>query len=208
MPLFGVEKLLTPEQINTVANYVLSLSQEAPATTEGRTIFIDNCGACHGEGGEGSTDMGAPPLNNKAWLYSGTKEGITAQITAPQLGTCPAWVELLDEVAIKELAVYVHSLSVSQKQPAAGQPAQIRQGASPTNQDRCSAYFDLANKPLSEGGCRGAVPDDWLQRGWTLNDMTNALNQCFSSHGVSQSDADWCSMSDPRSAGYKALHGR
>lgn len=74
--------------------------------------------------------------------------------------------------------------------------------------DPCAAFFDLSNKPLSQGGCRGMVPDDWLQRGWTLNDMTNALDQCFASHGVSPSVSGECSMNDPRSVTYNAAHGR
>lgn len=74
--------------------------------------------------------------------------------------------------------------------------------------DPCAAYFDLTHKPSSQGGCRGVVPDDWLQRGWTINDMTNALDQCFASHGVSPSVSRECSMNDPRSAGYNADHGR
>ena len=74
--------------------------------------------------------------------------------------------------------------------------------------DPCAAYFDLTSKPSSQGGCRGVVPDDWLQRGWTVNDMTNALDQCFASHSVSPSVSRECSMNDPRSAAYNAVHGR
>lgn len=74
--------------------------------------------------------------------------------------------------------------------------------------DPCAAYFDLTSRPSSQGGCRGVAPDDWLQRGWTVNDMTNALDQCFASHGVSPSMSRECSMNDPRGAGYNAVHGR
>ncbi len=74
--------------------------------------------------------------------------------------------------------------------------------------DPCVAYFDLTNKPLSHGGCRGAVPDDWLQRGWTVNDMTNALDQCFSSHGISPSVSRECSMNDPKGTAYGIVRGR
>jgi cytochrome c oxidase cbb3-type subunit 3 len=111
MPAFGKDALLTPDQIDKVADYVLSLSGSGGAATdEGKQIFADNCAACHGDGGVGSTDLGAPNLTDKVWLYHGTKEGIVAQITNPQLGVMPTWGGKLDTTTIKSLAVYVHDL--------------------------------------------------------------------------------------------------
>ena len=110
MPSFGKDGLLTPEQINTVADYVLSLSGSGTASDEGKQIFTDNCVACHGEGGVGNQELGAPNLTDKIWLYGGTKEAIVAQITEPKLGVMPTWGGKLDPMTIKSLAVYVHDL--------------------------------------------------------------------------------------------------
>ena len=110
MPSFGKDGLLTPEQINTVADYVLSLSGSGTTTDEGKQIFTDNCVACHGEGGVGNQELGAPNLTDKIWLYGGTKEAIVAQITEPKLGVMPTWGGKLDPVTIKSLAIYVHDL--------------------------------------------------------------------------------------------------
>ena len=113
MPSFGADKILAPQQINDVAEYVLSLtnrSSDAKAAAAGQTVFAENCVACHGEGGVGNNQVGAPPLNTAVWLYGGGKENIMSQVTKPRLGSMPAWSERLDATAIKQLAIYVHSL--------------------------------------------------------------------------------------------------
>lgn len=111
MPAFGKDGLLNAGQIDKVADYVLSLSNpDVKATDEGKQIFADNCVACHGEGGVGMQEMGAPKLNDKIWLYGGTKADIVAQVNNPKLGVMPTWGGKLDPVTIKSLAVYVHSL--------------------------------------------------------------------------------------------------
>lgn len=111
MPAFGRDGLLTADQIDTVADYVLSLSGSGGAATEaGKAIFDENCVACHGAGGVGNRDLGAPNLTDKVWLYSGTKDAIVAQVTNPKLGVMPTWGGKLDPVTIKSLAIYVHDL--------------------------------------------------------------------------------------------------
>jgi cytochrome c oxidase cbb3-type subunit III len=111
MPAFGRDGLLTADQIDKVADYVLSLSGSGGgATDEGQKIFADNCVACHGAGGVGNQELGAPRLADKIWLYSGVKQAIVAQLTNPKLGVMPTWGGKLDPVTIKSLAIYVHDL--------------------------------------------------------------------------------------------------
>lgn len=111
MPKFGADDMLTPEQIDAVAEYVVALSQgAADAAAAGAAVFAENCAACHGEAGEGQPALGAPALNNGLWLYDGSKDAVVAQISAPKHGSMPAWSERLDESTIKQLAVYVRSL--------------------------------------------------------------------------------------------------
>ena len=115
MPVFG-DDYLSPEEIESVSKYVASLSgvEGGAATEEGKTLFEDNCVACHGEGGAGEPDLGAPALNNAIWLYGGTLADIEAQVTRPRHGEMPAWSLKLDDATVKELAVYVHSLGGGQ----------------------------------------------------------------------------------------------
>jgi cytochrome c oxidase cbb3-type subunit 3 len=117
MPKFGVDQVLTPEQINDVAAYALSLSGEAAdkdAAGRGKQIFADNCAACHGEDGGGNVELGAPSLKDKIWLYGNTMAAVVAQITNPHQGVMPTWEGRLDDATIKMLAVYVHSLGGGQ----------------------------------------------------------------------------------------------
>lgn len=116
MPVFG-DGILTADEIRSVAGYAASLSgmkSDLPVTEAGKTLFADNCVACHGEGGVGNAELGAPPLNNAIWLYAKSPEGIIAQITKPQHGVMPAWRAKLGDVAVKELAVYVYGLGGGQ----------------------------------------------------------------------------------------------
>ncbi|KIL98054.1 Cytochrome c oxidase subunit CcoP [Paramagnetospirillum magnetotacticum MS-1] len=111
MPKFGVDGVLKPEQISSVADYVLSLASKAPAKgSAGETVYAENCAVCHAEDGSGMAAVGAPALNNQIWLYKGTKDAIVAQVTKPKHGSMPAWSERLDASTIKMLAVYVHNL--------------------------------------------------------------------------------------------------
>lgn len=117
MPKFGVEQTLTPEQIADVSNYVLSLSGESvdkDAAARGQPVFAEQCASCHGEDGGGNTEMGAPGLKDKIWLYGGTLADVTAQVTSPRQGVMPTWEGKLDDATIKMLAVYVHSLGGGQ----------------------------------------------------------------------------------------------
>lgn len=113
MPAFGVDGILTPEQIDEVANYTLSLGGEpadAAKAEAGKQIFAENCASCHGDDGKGGRDFGAPNLTDKIWLFGGNLAEAKAQIAKPRLGVMPGWAKRLDDATIKQLAVYVHSL--------------------------------------------------------------------------------------------------
>lgn len=113
MPAFLRDEILDKAQVNDVAEYVLSLSGQASdsdAAARGQEIFMENCAACHGEDGGGNTDLGAPALNNDIWLYGGDKATIVKTVSESRGGVMPAWGRILDEVTIKKLAIYVHSL--------------------------------------------------------------------------------------------------
>ncbi|UCH75256.1 MAG: cytochrome-c oxidase, cbb3-type subunit III [Rhodospirillales bacterium] len=113
MPRFGVDELLTADQIGDVAEYVLSLSHGATdrtAADRGQTIYAENCAVCHGPNGGGNAELGAPQLNDAIWLYGGGKENLVTTISRSRRGVMPAWGGRLDPVTIKQLAIYVHSL--------------------------------------------------------------------------------------------------
>lgn len=116
MPAFGTDGILSRTEISALADYLLSLSdqseQEIPEST--LTLFQDNCAACHGEDARGLTELGAPNLANALWLYGGERADIFESISRARAGVMPHWEGRLDEVTIKQLVVYVHSLGGGQ----------------------------------------------------------------------------------------------
>ncbi|WP_454020193.1 cytochrome-c oxidase, cbb3-type subunit III [Azospirillum sp. Marseille-Q6669] len=117
MTAFGRDGILNREQIGQVAEYVLSLnkrSTDAAAAEKGKTVYDENCAACHGDSAQGSVavgmDVGAPPLVTANWLYGGDKATLVETITNGRAGVMPAWSKRLDDATVKSLAVYVHNL--------------------------------------------------------------------------------------------------
>jgi cytochrome c oxidase cbb3-type subunit III len=113
MPRFGLDKLLEDQQITDAAEYVLSLSgksTDGAAVARGQKVFADQCASCHNADGKGNQEQGAPNLADDIWLYGGSRQAIIESIRTGRGGMMPAWVDRLDPVTIKSLAVYVHSL--------------------------------------------------------------------------------------------------
>jgi len=110
MPKYGADELLTAAQIDAVADHVLALAGGGSGSAEGKTVFEEECAACHGDDGKGLAELGGPNLTDGISLYGGSKEAVVAQIGNPSHGVMPAWVGRLGDVEIKQVSVYVHSL--------------------------------------------------------------------------------------------------
>jgi len=110
MPSFGLDKVLNKQEIEEVAEYVMSLSGKAQYNAKGDAIFKANCVACHGVGGKGNKALGAPNLSDQIWLYGGEKEDILHSIFYARAGVMPYWSNRLSDETIKQLAIYVYSL--------------------------------------------------------------------------------------------------
>lgn len=130
MPAF--RETLTAEQLDAVAEYVLTLSGEAEpgeASERGKAIFQGNeggCHQCHGMDGKGLKSQGSANLTDKIWTLANvpgqeTSEGKKAVVkelihNGVTWGSrkMPAWQDRLAENEIKMLAVYVHQLGGGQ----------------------------------------------------------------------------------------------
>jgi cytochrome c oxidase cbb3-type subunit 3 len=110
MPKFGLDDILSKEDIENVAQYVMSLSDKKISNEKGKEIFKNQCAVCHNADGKGSRSVGAPNLTDAIWLYGKTKEDILYTINNSRSGVMPTWKERLDDNTIKQLAIYVHSL--------------------------------------------------------------------------------------------------
>jgi cytochrome c oxidase cbb3-type subunit 3 len=114
MPAFGRDKILQREEIVTVANYTRSLAglpvRPGINIDAGRKVFVTNCAACHGDGGKGNAELGAPNLTDKIWLFGSDEATVVDVIANARNAVMPAWAGRLDPATIKALAVYVHTL--------------------------------------------------------------------------------------------------
>jgi len=116
MPNFGADGMLDRAQIKDMVAYVAGLSgiETEPASVDAHQLFLDNCSGCHAENAKGIAELGGPDLTDAIWLYEGSVASIEAQLMQARHGMMPAWSEKLDDVTIKELAIYVHGLGGGQ----------------------------------------------------------------------------------------------
>ncbi len=128
----GFKATLNAQQLDDVAEYVLSLSGEAPAseaTARGEAIFqgdTGGCYMCHGADAMGIQSMGAANLTDKVWTLVdvpseegvGAKRAVLREFISGGVPwnsrMMPAWPERLTDTEIKVLAVYVHQLGGGQ----------------------------------------------------------------------------------------------
>ncbi len=104
--------------VEQLAQYVLSLSgrdHDAELAALAVPTFTTLCAVCHGREGKGNQAMGAPNLTDDIWLHSGRVSGIEEQITNGRTSQMPAHRDLLDDEKIHLVALYVYSLSASER---------------------------------------------------------------------------------------------
>jgi cytochrome c oxidase cbb3-type subunit 3 len=108
---------LSPGDINDVIDFLMQAEHrphDPAAAARGAVIYSTRgaCYDCHGADAGGDSAIGAPNLADNIWLYGdGSRAAIFQSIAHGRQGVCPAWIKVLRPAKIRELAVYVHSLS-------------------------------------------------------------------------------------------------
>ena len=115
--MLAFEKMLPRGDLDNVVGYVQSLSDATAASRipaqkleQGKTIFAANCASCHGDDGKGKTDLGAPNLTDRDWIYGGDELSIFASVWQGRQGHMPTWESRLSPVERKILALYLVDL--------------------------------------------------------------------------------------------------
>ena len=121
MPAYGTT--LSEEQLDEVANYVLSLSMEgadASKAAAGKEIFngqTGGCHYCHTKEATGLKSQGAANLTDVIWTVANLPSAPTTEAKLVAIKqvirdginrVMPAWSGRLSEGEIKQLAIYVH----------------------------------------------------------------------------------------------------
>ena len=129
MPAYSTS--LNPEQVNEVANYVLSMSgieHNADAAAKGQQIFngyAGGCYQCHTSAGKGLTSQGSANLTDKIWTIADTAAEETPAerlalvkkvITNGVQRQMPVFGKQLSETEIKVLVAYLKQMSGTQQQ--------------------------------------------------------------------------------------------
>ena len=138
MPAFALEhpyprepaiKPLSPGGINDVIQFLRTVegrSADENAARRGSKIYdTAGCFDCHGTNAAGDSAIGASNLADGIWLFGdGSNSWIYDSIAHGRAGVCPAWSGRLSAIQIREVALYVYSLSHSHgsSQPKASLP--------------------------------------------------------------------------------------
>ena len=129
MPAKGLLGNLTDEDMSSLADYVIALSEgrgDDSSVAAGKAAYTKGmCMACHGPAGKPMGPTGAANLADQAWRFSSDKDEIIKVIAYgvnvkkdgqliehTKAAIMPAFKERLPnaEVNVKRLAVYVHQL--------------------------------------------------------------------------------------------------
>ena len=110
---------LTPPQIHDLVEFILhEQGHDADVAAAGRGAAVyrgaGGCYDCHLTDLRGDSAIGVPNLIDRTTLYGdGGREALLLSIAGGRQGVCPAWVGRISPAGIRELALYVYSLSHS-----------------------------------------------------------------------------------------------
>lgn len=117
MMAFGRDGILKRNEVEDVVAYVRSLSdanavRDTPASRidAGKAVYAANCASCHGDDGKGKSELGAPDLTDRTWIYGGDLQTLYSTIWNGRQGKMPSWEERLSPIDRKILAIYLTDL--------------------------------------------------------------------------------------------------
>lgn len=108
---------LSPVDIRDLVEFLIDQqgrSADRAAAVRGAKLFAGGggCFDCHAADGQGDSAIGAPNLTDGITLYGdGSRDSLSMSIIYGRHGICPAWMTRIRPAGIRELAVFVYSLS-------------------------------------------------------------------------------------------------
>jgi len=119
---------LSPGNIRDLVEFLAreqGRSADAAAAKRGAELFggVAGCYDCHAADGKGDSSIGAPNLTDRITLYGdGSRESLSMSIAYGRHGMCPAWATRISAAGIREVALFVYSLSHPQDGAAPAAP--------------------------------------------------------------------------------------
>ena len=108
---------LSPGEIDDVVEFLMrrqGRQADATAALRGAALFAGHggCYDCHSIDAKGDSAIGAPNLSDAITLYGdGSRDALHMSIAYGRQGVCPAWINRVSAASIRELALYVFSIS-------------------------------------------------------------------------------------------------
>jgi cytochrome c oxidase cbb3-type subunit 3 len=110
---------LSPGNIRDLVEFLIheqGRTADAAAAGRGGELFTGSggCYDCHAVDAKGDAAIGAPNLTDQVTLYGdGSRESLSMSISYGRHGICPAWTKRISPAGIREVALFVYSLSRS-----------------------------------------------------------------------------------------------
>ena len=107
---------LSPGNIRDLVEFLFrkqGRGADGAAAARGAELFTrGGCYDCHAADGRGDAAIGAPNLTDAITLYGdGSRAALALSIAYGRHGICPAWVARISPAGIREVALFVYSLS-------------------------------------------------------------------------------------------------
>jgi cytochrome c oxidase cbb3-type subunit 3 len=108
---------LSPGEISDLIEFLFrqqGRAADAEAASRGAALYTGDAGCfdCHSVDAKGDSAIGAPNLTDAVTLYGdGSRDALSQSIAYGRQGVCPAWIKKLGAPGIREIAVYVYSIS-------------------------------------------------------------------------------------------------
>ena len=108
---------LSAREIHDLVEFLVRLQRrpaDNAAAERGAGLYAGKAGCydCHAADAKGDSAVGAPNLADGVTLYGdGSRESLFSSIAYGRQGECPGWLEKLGPAGVRELAVFVSSLS-------------------------------------------------------------------------------------------------
>jgi len=108
---------LSPGEIGDLIEFLFrqqGRAADAAAASRGAALYSGDAGCydCHSVDVKGDSAIGAPNLADTITLYGdGSRNALYQSIAYGRQGVCPAWIKKLGAPDIREIALYVYSIS-------------------------------------------------------------------------------------------------